>query len=87
MAEITVEEKDKNNFLVTVAEDDKTEHSVSFSDDYWSRLCSRTVTKKKCIEKAFKFLLAREPKESILRSFDMTVIHRYFPEFEQEIFK
>jgi hypothetical protein len=30
-------------------------------------------------------LLDREPKESILRRFDVTVISRYFPEFEQEL--
>jgi hypothetical protein len=31
------------------------------------------------------FLLEREPRESILRSFDLTVVGRYFPEFESEI--
>jgi hypothetical protein len=29
--------------------------------------------------------LEREPKESILRSFELTVISRYFPEYEREI--
>ena len=33
----------------------------------------------------FEFLLAREPKESILPSFEIPVIGRYFPEFEREI--
>lgn len=37
------------------------------------------------VEEAFDFLLEREPKESILREFDLTTIHRYFPEFEHEI--
>jgi hypothetical protein len=31
------------------------------------------------------FLLEREPKESVLRAFDLTVVGRYFPEFEAEI--
>jgi hypothetical protein len=31
------------------------------------------------------FLLERESKESILRSFDITIVSRYFPEFEHEI--
>lgn len=31
------------------------------------------------------FLLEREPRESILRTFDITVVSRYFPEFEAEI--
>jgi hypothetical protein len=34
---------------------------------------------------SFRFLLAREPKESILRSFGLSTIVRYFPEFEREI--
>jgi hypothetical protein len=38
-----------------------------------------------CIEAAFRFLLDREPKESILGRFDVTVISRYFPEFEREL--
>jgi hypothetical protein len=31
------------------------------------------------------FLLEREAKESILRSFDITVVGRYFPDFDAEI--
>ena len=31
------------------------------------------------------FLLEREPKESILREFDIVVIARYFPEYPEEI--
>ena len=37
------------------------------------------------LEAAFRFLLDREPKESILGRFDITVIGRYFPEFEREL--
>jgi hypothetical protein len=37
------------------------------------------------VRRSFAFLLEREPKESILRSFDLTVISRYFPEYEAEI--
>jgi hypothetical protein len=39
----------------------------------------------RCLEAAFRFLLDREPKESILRQFDVGVIARYFPEFEREL--
>jgi hypothetical protein len=39
----------------------------------------------RCIEAAFRFLLDREPKEAILRRFDVTVISSYFPEFEREL--
>jgi hypothetical protein len=37
------------------------------------------------VRRSFEFLLAREPKESILASFGLSVIGRYFPEFESEI--
>jgi hypothetical protein len=34
---------------------------------------------------SFAFLLEREPRESILREFDLPVIGRYFPEYDEEI--
>jgi len=37
------------------------------------------------IEKSFEFLLERESNTSILRSFDLPVIQRYFPEYERAI--
>jgi hypothetical protein len=33
----------------------------------------------------FEFLLEREPKESIMRRFDLPVVARYFPEYPEEI--
>ena len=33
----------------------------------------------------FRFLLEREPLGSILPSFDLTVVERYFPEYRTEI--
>jgi hypothetical protein len=36
------------------------------------------------IEAAFRFLLDREPQEAILAAFDVSVIARYFPDFEKE---
>jgi hypothetical protein len=37
------------------------------------------------VRASFEFLLEREPPSSILRSFDLTDIGRYFPEYEREI--
>jgi hypothetical protein len=34
---------------------------------------------------AMRFLLDREPKESILAAFDIDVIRRYFPEFDEAL--
>jgi len=39
------------------------------------------------VRQSFLFLLEREPKESILRSFNLTAISRYFPEYDREIGK
>lgn len=37
------------------------------------------------IEASFAFLLEREPKEAILRRFELPVIERYFPEYLSQI--
>lgn len=37
------------------------------------------------LEASFRFLLEREPKESILRKFELPVIERYFPEYAARI--
>jgi hypothetical protein len=39
------------------------------------------------VRESFRFLLEREAKESILRSFDLMVIGRYFSEYRREIVK
>jgi len=49
------------------------------------RLTAGKHTPERCLEAAFLFLLDREPKESILRRFDVTEISRHFPEFEREM--
>ena len=46
------------------------------------RLTAGKHTPERCLEAAFRFLLDREPKESILSRFAVTVI-ALFPEFEQ----
>lgn len=63
----------------------ETRHHVTMARDTCERLTMDAHTPERCIEAAFQFLLDREPKESILRRFDITVICRYFPEFEHEL--
>jgi hypothetical protein len=60
-------------------------HHVTMAQQTCDRLTAGEHTPEKCLEAAFRFLLDREPKESILSRFDVTVISRYFPEFEQEL--
>jgi hypothetical protein len=35
------------------------------------------------VRRSFEFLLEREPPESILSTFDLAVIQRYFPEYDR----
>ncbi|MBV9530196.1 MAG: hypothetical protein JO283_03750 [Bradyrhizobium sp.] len=63
----------------------ETRYRVTMAKTICERLTMGTRTPEQCIEAAFQFLLDREPKESILRRFDITVISRYFPEFENEL--
>jgi hypothetical protein len=60
-------------------------HQVTMSRKTCDRLTAGKHTPERLIEVAFRFLLDREPKESILGRFDVTVISRYFPEFEREL--
>ena len=63
-------------FEVTVEEGrGRSRHQVTMAEATYRKLA------------AFEFLLDREPKESILGAFDVSVIARYFPEFEAELGK
>ena len=64
-----------------------TDHEVTLSSFDYERLGRGYRTPDEFIRKCFEFLLAREPKEGILPSFDVSQIRGYFPEFEQEIDK
>lgn len=62
-----------------------TEHTVRVPEDYVARLGLQDVDREKLVEESFRFLLEREPKESIMRTFDLPVIERYFGEYPDEI--
>ena len=79
-------ERDFLIFEVVVREGKgETRHHVTMLGETCKRLTSGKHTPERCLEAAFQFLLDREPKESILRRFDVTAISRYFPEFEREM--
>ena len=61
-----------------------THHRVRVTQADVARL-SGTCPTEALIQESFKFLLEREPNTSILTSFDLSLIGRYFPEYEQEI--
>lgn len=62
-----------------------TEHRVSVTSADLARLAPEADDPGDLVRRSFAFLLEREPKESILGSFALPVIGRYFPEYEAEI--
>lgn len=60
-------------------------HHVTMSKKTYERVIAGRYRPEDWLDAAFRFLLDREPKESILRRFDVTLICRYFPEFEREL--
>ena len=60
-------------------------HEVRVRRADLDRLAPGATNPEALVTASFAFLLEREPPESILRSFDLTDIGRYFPEYESEI--
>jgi hypothetical protein len=85
MAEINVSQLDEMTFQVTVADKSTTTHEVRVQADYALKLTAGKISTLQLLKKSFEFLLEREPNTSILRSFDLSVISRYFPEYERII--
>ncbi len=83
-AKIEVEQAGPDEFHVRVIEGkSETKHLVTMNTSDYERISGKKVAPAELVRRAFEFLLAREPKESILRKFDLTVIGQYFAEFEQ----
>jgi hypothetical protein len=71
---------------VTVGDDSAaTHHQVTVMATDLERLAPGATDPSSLVRASFAFLLEREPRESILRSFELMVIGRYFHEFEDVI--
>ena len=71
--------------VVTDPDGSASRHEVSVTRVVLERLAPGADDPVDLVRRSFAFLLAREPKESILRSFDLPVIGRYFPDYERSI--
>jgi hypothetical protein len=75
-----------SRFEVTVSDaEGSARYDVTLSSADYERLGTDHGSPEDLVRACFEFLLEREPKGSILRSFDVSVIGRYFPEFERVI--
>jgi len=75
-------------FQVTVSgeqEENKTIHIVNLEENYYKKLTNEEISPEALVTRSFEFLLAREPKESILKEFELSEIQKYFPEYEKEM--
>ena len=91
-AEIAVSRSDVEQFLsrfvVRVTDDDgTTSHVVTLSGRDYERLGRSYRTPEDFVRACFDFLLAREPKDQIMGSFDISQIPGFFPDFESQIDK
>lgn len=82
---ITVQRASNDEYRVVVEEGgSRTRHNVTATADHLADL-GLSVMAEEVILASFEFLLEREPKESILSSFELPIIGRYFPEYPAEI--
>ena len=82
---ISIKKLSDDVFEVTVVEISTTAHEVTVSDQSLYELTDKNVTKMQLLEFSFNFLLDREPNTSILSSFDINVISKYFIDYRDEV--
>ena len=71
--------------VVTDPDGSSSRHQVTVTRAVLDRLAPGADDPVDLVRRSFVFLLEREPKESILQSFDLPVIGRYFPEYERVV--
>ena len=84
---ITVNSIDSTRFEVVVEGKTTTTHRVTLTHLYYQKLTNNRVPPEELVKKSFEFLLDRESNTSILSRFDLPIIERYFPEYEETIRK
>ena len=72
-------------FQVTIEEaSERTTHVIRIKDSFLD-LLPKDHSDEEIVIAAVRFLLDREPKETILSNFDISMIPNYFPNFLSEI--
>ena len=83
--QIVLKKLDDLSYEVAVSGNSPTTHTVTVTAAYAEKLTEGRITTEELVRRSFDFLLQREPNTSILRRFDLSVIARYFPEYEPTI--
>ena len=61
------------------------DYKVTLSRNYWLELTDGKEPAAQLVLDSIMFLLSHEPKESILKEFDLEDIKKYFPQYESQI--
>lgn len=86
MVMIRVEPAGDVKYRVTVEDGNgRTTHTVTATPQDVGRYAPEGTSPERLIHASFEFLLARESASSILPSFALPVIERYFPEYPRVI--
>ena len=86
--QVSLIEQDKEEYVFEVVISEKgssTNHRVTVKESNYKEWTNREITPADLVERSIEFLLKKEPKESILKQFDLTEIHRYFPEYTEKV--
>ena len=83
--ELLITELSKDKFEITVKANQITKHVVNVTDEMLFNLAKNKISKEELLNFSFNFLLERETNTSILSSFDLTVISKYFPEYTKKL--
>ena len=83
--ELLITELSKDKFEIIVKSNQISKHVVNVTDEMLFNLTKNKISKKELLNFSFNFLLERETNTSILSSFDLTVISKYFPEYTKKV--
>ena len=83
MAQVTVTRQADGAFHVQTTAG--TSHEVTVPGEFAASLGCGQVATEELVKSSFEFLLEREPATSILSTFSLDVISRYFPSYPAEI--
>ena len=82
---IRVESLSSDEFSVILERGNNLRFVVFLSDDYYKNLTFLRINKKELVEFSISFLLQRLTADSIRHVFDVSLICKYFAEFESEV--
>jgi hypothetical protein len=85
MRSIDVGRLGDERFDVTIEEQTSTSHHLVTATSAQVERLAPGHDPAGLVEASIRFLLEREPKESIMSRFDLDTISRFFPEYEREI--